>query len=79
MTYAHKQAEQSLRQVPPKQTTSVPIAEAINAWTLISGCYMGIEQTMKLLILMRRGIKRAPPDLRKGNRTRSEQAIFITR
>ena len=31
----------------------VPIAAAINAWTLICGCYMGIEQTMKLLIQMR--------------------------
>ena len=65
VTYAHKQAEQHYDKYPPN-SDSVPIAEAINAWTLISGCYMGIEQTMKLLILMRRGIKRVPPDLRKG-------------
>ena len=51
--------------VPPNSDL-VPFAEAINAWTLISGCYMGIEQAMKLLILMRRGIKKVPPDLRKG-------------
>ena len=31
----------------------MPIAEAINSWMLICGLYMGIEQTMKLLIRMR--------------------------
>ena len=66
VTYAHKQAEQHYYRYPP-DSDSVPIAEAINAWTLICGCYMGIEQAMKLLILIRRGIKKVPPDLRTGN------------
>ena len=66
VTYAYKQAESHYDKYPPRDDI-VPIAAAINAWTLICGCYMGIEQAMKLLILMRRGIKKVPPDLRKGN------------
>ena len=66
VVYAHKQAERHYDKHPPN-SDAVPIAEAINAWTLISGCYMGIEQTMKLLIMMRMGVKRVPPNLRKGN------------
>ncbi|MDD9995327.1 MAG: hypothetical protein OXS35_06220 [Dehalococcoidia bacterium] len=66
VVYAHKQAERHYDKHPPN-SDAVPIAEAINAWTLISGCYMGIEQTMKLLIMMRMGVKRVPPNFRKGN------------
>ena len=66
VTYAHEQAEGHYDKYPPRDD-SVPVAAAINAWTLICGCYMGIEQAMKLLILMRRRIKKMPPDLRKGN------------
>ena len=64
VTYAHKQTERHYDKYPPNSDL-VPIAEAINAWTLISGCYIGIEQAMKLLILMRRGIKEMPSDLKR--------------
>ena len=37
----------------PSIFEAVPIADAINNWAVICGCYMGIEQTMKLLIQMR--------------------------
>ena len=63
VTYAHKQAERHYDKHPPN-SDAVPIAEAINAWTLISGCYMGIEQTMKLLILVQRGSKKITSDLK---------------
>ena len=63
VTYAHKQTERHYDKYPPNSDL-VPIAEAINAWTLVSGCYMGIEQAMKLLILMRRGIKKIPSCLK---------------
>ena len=66
MTYAHKQAESHYDKYPPRDDI-VPIAAAINAWTLICNCYMGIEQAMKRLILMRREIKEVPPDLKKGH------------
>lgn len=57
LTYAYKQTERHYDEYPPNDDI-VPIAAAINAWTLICGCYMGIEQTMKLLIMMRMGIKK---------------------
>ena len=63
VTYAHQQTERHYDKYPPN-SDKVPVAEAINAWTLISGCYMGIEQAMKLLIMMRRGIKKIPSDLK---------------
>ena len=63
MTYAHRQTERHYDEYPPNDDL-VPIAAAINAWTLVCGCYMGIEQTMKLLILMQRGIKQVPRELR---------------
>ena len=50
--YAYDNTQRQYDEYPPKGDT-VPIAAAINAWTLICGCYMGIEQTMKLLIQMR--------------------------
>ncbi len=37
----------------PSVFQAEPIFDAINKWALICGCYMGIEQTMKLLIRMR--------------------------
>ena len=52
--YAYKSTQSHYDQHPPHDDV-VPIAAAINAWTLICGCYMGIEQTIKLLILMRGG------------------------
>ena len=50
--FAHKNTQRQYDEYPPK-TDMVSNAEAINAWTLVCGCYMGIEQTMKLLIRMR--------------------------
>ena len=55
VNYAHKNTQRQYDKYPPNDDM-VPIAAAINAWTLVCGCYMGIEQTMKLLIRMRRGV-----------------------
>ena len=55
MNYAHKNTQRQYDKYPPNDDM-VPIAAAINAWTLVCGCYMGIEQTMKLLIRMRGGV-----------------------
>ena len=52
--YAYDNTQRQYDEYPPKGGM-VPIAAAINAWTLVCGCYMGIEQTMKLLIQMRGG------------------------
>ena len=52
--YAYDNTQRQYDEYPPKGDM-VPIAAAINAWTLVCGCYMGIEQTMKLLIQMRGG------------------------
>ena len=54
MKYAYGDTQRQYDEHPPNNDV-VPIAAAINAWTLICGCYMGIEQTMKLLIQMRGG------------------------
>ena len=45
VSYAHKNTQRQYDEYPPKDDV-VPIAAAINGWTLICGCYMGIEQTM---------------------------------
>ena len=58
--YCNTQCEYDER--PPRDDL-VPVAAAINAWTLICGCYMGIEQTMKLLIRMRGGTPAKTHDL----------------
>ncbi|MCY3790759.1 MAG: hypothetical protein OXH63_18430 [Gemmatimonadetes bacterium] len=50
--YAYKNTQRQFDEHPPNDDL-VAVAAAINAWTLICGCYMGIEQTMKLLIRMR--------------------------
>ena len=50
--YAYEQTQRQFDDHPPNNDVA-PIATAINAWTFICGCYMGIEQTMKLLIRMR--------------------------
>ena len=50
--YAYENTQRQYDKYPPNNDL-VPIAAAINAWTLVCGCYMGIEQTMKLLIRMR--------------------------
>ena len=55
VNYAHKNTQRQYDKYPPNDDM-VPIAAAINAWTLVCGCYMGIEQTMKLLIRMRGGV-----------------------
>ena len=52
--YAYDNTQRQFDEHPPKNDNA-PIAAAINGWTLICGCYMGIEQTMKCLILMRDG------------------------
>ena len=52
--YAYYNTQREYDEHPPKNDM-VPVAGAINAWSLICGCYMGIEQTMKLLIRMRGG------------------------
>ena len=63
LTYAYEQTERHYGEYPPNDDI-VPIAAAINAWTLICGCYMGIEQTMKLLILMQLRITKVPRHLK---------------
>ena len=55
VSYAYDNTQHQYNEHPPNDDV-VPIAAAINAWTLICGCYMGIEQTMKLLIRMRGGV-----------------------
>ncbi len=55
VSYAYDNTQRQYDEHPPNDDM-VPIAAAINAWTLICGCYMGIEQTMKLLIRMRGGV-----------------------
>ena len=62
VTFAYEQTELHYDKNPPNGDI-VPVAAAINAWTLICGCYMGIEQTMKLLIYMRRGSKERTREL----------------
>ena len=57
--YAYSITQREFDEHPPNDDV-VPVAAAINAWPLICGCYMGIEQTMKLLIRMRGG---NPPDI----------------
>ena len=52
VAYAYEDTQLQYDKSPPNSDV-VPIAGAINAWTLVCGCYMGIEQTMKLLIRMR--------------------------
>ena len=52
VSYAYNNTKRQYNEYPPKADL-VPIAEAINIWTLVCGCYMGIEQTMKLLIRIR--------------------------
>ena len=52
VSYAYKNAKQQFDEHPPGGDL-IPIAAAIHAWVLICGCYMGIEQTLKLLIKMR--------------------------
>ena len=66
VSYAHKNTQRQYDEYPPKDDV-VPIAAAINGWTLICGCYMGIEQTMKLLIRMRGGTPENTPRLKKHN------------
>ena len=60
--YAYDNTQRYYDEYPPNDDI-VPIAAAINAWTLICGCYMGIEQTMKLLIWMRGGTPKQTHDL----------------
>ena len=55
VSYAYDNTQHQYDEHPPNDDV-VPIAAAINVWTLICGCYMGIEQTMKLLIRMRGGV-----------------------
>ena len=63
VSYAYKNTQRQYDEHPPNDDM-VPIAAAINAWTLICGCYMGIEQTMKLLIRMRKGTPVRTHDLK---------------
>ena len=60
--YAYDDTQRQYDENPPNDDM-VSIAAAINAWTLICGCYMGIEQTMKLLIRMRDGTPARTHDL----------------
>ena len=60
--YAYQSTQLQYEKYPPNADL-VPIAEAINAWTLICGCYMGIEQTTKLLIRIRSGTPERTHDL----------------
>ena len=62
VSYAYRNTERQYEESPPNADL-VPVAEAINAWTLICGCYMGIEQTMKLLIQMDGGTREKTHDL----------------
>lgn len=55
VNYAYTTTQRQYDKHPPNNDL-VPIADAINAWAFICGCYMGIEQTMKLLIRMRGGV-----------------------
>ncbi len=57
--YVYDNIQREYDERPPNDDV-VPVAAAINAWPLICGCYMGIEQTMKLLIRMRGG---NPPNI----------------
>ena len=52
--YALRTTQLQYDKCPPKADLFF-IAEGINAWPFICSCYMGIEQTMKLLIRMRDG------------------------
>ena len=52
VTYAYQHTQRQYDD-SPSVLEAVPIVDAINNWALICGCYMGIEQTMKLLIQMR--------------------------
>ena len=66
--YAYDNTQRQYDKYPPNNDV-VPIAAAINVWTLVCGCYMGIEQTMKLLIRMRGSepdMGRLGHDLAKG-------------
>ena len=54
VNYAYKVTQRQYDEHPPNGDL-VPIADAINGLTLICGCYMGIEQTMKLLVRLRGG------------------------
>ena len=62
MHYAYKVTQRQYDEHPPNGDL-VPIADAINGWTLICGCYMGIEQTMKLLVRLRGGTPQKMHDL----------------
>ena len=62
--YAYENTQRQYDEYPPKDDI-VHIAVAINAWTLICGCYMGIEQTMKLLIRMGGGNPKNIHDLNR--------------
>lgn len=64
----------------PPNDDLVPVAAAINAWTLICGCYMGIEQTMKLLIRIRGGTPEKTHDLESlySSIEPSERALVAT-
>ena len=64
VSYAHETTQRQYDEHPPNDDM-VPVASAINAWTLISGCYMGIEQTLKLLIRMRDGTPARTHNLEK--------------
>ena len=61
--FAYYNTQREYDEHPPNDDM-VPVAAAINAWPLICGLYMGIEQTMKLLIRMRGG---TPPGGRDGH------------
>ena len=74
--YAYDNTQRQFDEHPPNDDIA-PIATAINGWTLICGCYMGIEQTMKLLIRMRGGTQKTGHDLVKAYRSLdpSEQEV----
>ena len=52
VTIAYQETQRQYDDTPPR-IDLIPIVNAINLWALICGCYMGIEQTLKLLIRMR--------------------------
>ena len=56
VSLARKATKQQYDEHPPKDDL-ISLAAAINAWSFICGCYMGIEQTLKLLIQIRSGEK----------------------
>ena len=62
VSYAYNNTKRHYNEYPPKADL-VPIAEAINTWTFVCGCYMGIEQTMKFLIRMNGRTPRKTHDL----------------